>query len=101
MNSLGEIGSLKFQREEFWVQIHNTPLLCMTNEIGEFLRRIIGDLVDIDVGMTGECFSKYLRVRVAIDVSKPLKRFLRMDLSGDDSESLLLLRYEKLPKYYF
>ncbi|TXG53302.1 hypothetical protein EZV62_022471 [Acer yangbiense] len=59
----------------------------MTKEMGEFLGRIIGDLVDIDIGSTSECFSKYLRVRVAIDVSKPLKRFLRMDLSVDDRHS--------------
>ncbi|TXG63514.1 hypothetical protein EZV62_010508 [Acer yangbiense] len=101
LNGLGEIGKVRFQRVEFWVQIHNAPLLCMTKELGEYLGKIIGDLVDIDVGSTGECFGKYLRVRVAIDISQPLKRFLRMDLAGDDSESLLLLRYEKLPNYCF
>ncbi|TXG70673.1 hypothetical protein EZV62_005608 [Acer yangbiense] len=83
------------------IEIHNAPLLCMTKELGEYLGKIIGDLVDIDVGLTGECFGKYLRVRVAIDISQPLKRFLMMDLAEDGSESLLLLRYEKLPDYCF
>ncbi|TXG56846.1 hypothetical protein EZV62_018159 [Acer yangbiense] len=67
--------------------------------MGEFHGGLIGDLVDIDVGSIGECFGKHLKVRVAIDVSKPLKRFL--DLSKDGRESLLLLRYEKLPEYCF
>ncbi|KAK2633743.1 hypothetical protein Ddye_028535 [Dipteronia dyeriana] len=49
----------------------------------------------------GECFGKYLRVRVTVDVSRPLHRFLRMDLKDDDGEILLLLRYEKLPKYCY
>ncbi|KAK2663140.1 hypothetical protein Ddye_001714 [Dipteronia dyeriana] len=73
----------------------------MTKEMGEFVGRLIGDLVDIDVGSTGECFGKYLRVLVAIDISKPLTRFLRLDLSKDGKESLLLLHYEKLPDYCF
>ncbi|TXG72615.1 hypothetical protein EZV62_001194 [Acer yangbiense] len=70
-------------------------------DIRDFLGRLIGDLIDIDVGSIEECFKKYMRVRVGIDVSKPLKRFLRMDLSGNGEESLLLLRYEKLPEYCF
>ncbi|TXG46285.1 hypothetical protein EZV62_028213 [Acer yangbiense] len=46
-----------------------------------------------------ENLKEALRLRVAIDVSKPLKRFLRMDLIGDGKESLLLLsggKYEGL-----
>ncbi|TXG72788.1 hypothetical protein EZV62_001367 [Acer yangbiense] len=69
--------------------------------MGEFLVKPIGDLVDIDVGSSGECFGKYLRVKVSIDVSKLLKRFLRLDLSEGGKESLLLLRYEKLYEYCF
>ncbi|TXG51551.1 hypothetical protein EZV62_024075 [Acer yangbiense] len=85
----------------FWVQIHNAPLLCMMKEMREFLGQFIGEVVDIDVGSTGECFGKYLRVRVAIDVSKPLKRFLRLDLDEKGAESMVLIRYEKLPEYCF
>ena len=56
---------------------------------------LIGKLIDIDVGVTGECFGKYMQIRVAINVLKPLKRFLRLELSKG-KESMLLLRYEKL-----
>ncbi|TXG48604.1 hypothetical protein EZV62_024479 [Acer yangbiense] len=56
---------------------------------------------DIDVGVTGECFGKYMRLKVAIDVSKPLKRFLRVELLEKGTESLLLLCYEKLTEYCF
>ncbi|TXG60826.1 hypothetical protein EZV62_012189 [Acer yangbiense] len=101
VNGVGDIDQVGFHRADFWVQIHNAPLLCMTKEMGMFLGQIIGELKDIDVGSTGECFGKYLRVRVAIDLNQPLKRFLRMDLTGDGKESLLLLRYKKLPEYCF
>ncbi|TXG72823.1 hypothetical protein EZV62_001402 [Acer yangbiense] len=93
--------NMSFTRAEFWIQVHNAPLICMTKEMGEFLGRLIGDLVDIDVGSTGECFGKFMRMRVAIDISKPLKRFLRVDLADDGEESLLLLRYKGLPEFCF
>ncbi|TXG63892.1 hypothetical protein EZV62_010886 [Acer yangbiense] len=100
LSGIGDIAKLGFNRVVFWVQIPNAPLLCMTREMGEFIGQLIGELVDIDVGVTGECFGKYMHLKVAIDVSKPLKRFLILELVKGE-EYLLLLRYEKLPEYCF
>ncbi|TXG64170.1 hypothetical protein EZV62_011164 [Acer yangbiense] len=79
-SEVGDIAKLGFSRVVFWIQILNASLLCMTKEMGEFLGQLIGELVDIDVGVTGECFGKYVRLKVAIDISKPLERFLRLEL---------------------
>ncbi|TXG57031.1 hypothetical protein EZV62_018344 [Acer yangbiense] len=99
-SGVGDIAKLGFSRVVFWIQILNAPLLCMTKEMGDFLGQLIGELVDIDIGVTGECFGKYIHLKVAIDISKPLKRFLRIELV-EREESILLLRYERLPEYYF
>ncbi|TXG70202.1 hypothetical protein EZV62_005137 [Acer yangbiense] len=99
-SGVGNINSLAFTRVAFWIQIINAPLLCMTKEMGKFLGQLIGEVVDMDVGVTGECFGKYMRIRVIIDVSKPLKRFLRLELEKGE-ESMVLLRYEKLPEFCF
>ncbi|KAK3227100.1 hypothetical protein Dsin_006962 [Dipteronia sinensis] len=64
----------------------------MSKEIGKFL----GEVVDIDVGASRDCLGKYLRVRVVISISKPLKRFLQVDLTGSRKETILVLKYEKL-----
>jgi hypothetical protein len=72
----------------------------MTKEMGEFVGQLIGELVDMDVGVTCECFGKYMRLRVMIDVAKSLKRFLRLELKKGE-ETTLLWRYEKLPEYCF
>ncbi|TXG67284.1 hypothetical protein EZV62_008559 [Acer yangbiense] len=99
-SGVGNIAKLGFSRVIFWIQIPNASLLCMTKEMGEFLGQLIGELVDIDVGVTGECFGKYIHLKVAIDISKPLKKFLRIELV-EGEESILLLRYERLPEYCF
>lgn len=99
-SGVGEVTRLGFNRVAFWIQVINAPLLYMTKDIGEFIGRLIGELVDMDVGVTGESFGKYMRLRVMIDVAKPLKRFLRVELQKGE-ESMLLLRYEKVPEYCF
>ncbi|KAK2636682.1 hypothetical protein Ddye_031474 [Dipteronia dyeriana] len=51
----GALKSLKFIKAEFWDQISNIPILCMTKEIGRLLGNIIGDVREVDVGPYGDC----------------------------------------------
>ncbi|KAL5818562.1 hypothetical protein ACOSQ4_022404 [Xanthoceras sorbifolium] len=95
------LHNMNFDLVEFWVQIHNIPLLCMNKEVGIFLGKQIGEFIDIDLGDSGDCLGKYLRVRILINISKPLKRCIRIDLTGSGVETALLLRYERLPYHCF
>ncbi|KAL5806119.1 hypothetical protein ACOSQ4_028852 [Xanthoceras sorbifolium] len=97
----GKFLEMGFTNVQFWVQLHNVPLVCMTKEIGWALGNKIGRVTDIDVGATGDCLGRFLRVRVVIDVSKPLSRYLRVCLSEGDPDTVLLLRYERLTEYCF
>lgn len=42
-----------------------------------------------------------MRVRVRININQPLKRCIRLDILGDGVESIILLRYERLPNHCF
>ncbi|TXG72682.1 hypothetical protein EZV62_001261 [Acer yangbiense] len=48
---VGEVTSLAFNHVAVWIQVINTPLLCMTKEMEEFVGQLIGVLVDMDVGL--------------------------------------------------
>ncbi|KAL5823268.1 hypothetical protein ACOSQ3_021244 [Xanthoceras sorbifolium] len=93
--------NINFDLVEFWVQIHNIPLLCMNKEVDIFLGKQIGEFIDIDLGDSGDCLGKHLRVWILINVSKPLKRCIQTDLTGSGMETVILLRYERLPSHYF
>ncbi|KAL5772827.1 hypothetical protein ACOSP7_012443 [Xanthoceras sorbifolium] len=97
----GKFLDMGFSHVQFWVQLHNVPLVCMTKEIGWALGNKIGRVMDIDVGATGDCLGRFLRVRVVIDVTKPLNRFLCVCLLEGDPDTVLLLRYERLTEYCF
>ncbi|KAK1589427.1 hypothetical protein Q3G72_033945 [Acer saccharum] len=53
---------------------------------------MIRDVVEVDGGLAGNCVGKFLRVRVRIDISKPLRRCLHVDILGDGVEMIMLLR---------
>ncbi|KAK3199216.1 hypothetical protein Dsin_022631 [Dipteronia sinensis] len=57
----GDIRNMKFNRMEFWVQIHNIPLLCMTEEIGIFLGQMIGEVRGIDLEPAKEANGCFIR----------------------------------------
>ncbi|TXG59766.1 hypothetical protein EZV62_014339 [Acer yangbiense] len=46
----GTLDSLSFNLADFWVQIYQIPLLCMTKEIGRFLGNMIGQVLEVDGG---------------------------------------------------
>ncbi|KAL5852219.1 hypothetical protein ACOSQ3_007337 [Xanthoceras sorbifolium] len=61
----------------------------------------IGEVREIDTGASGDCLGKYIRVRVVLDISKPLQRFLKVNMGNPGKDVIMLLRYERLPEYCF
>ncbi|KAL5847373.1 hypothetical protein ACOSQ3_010897 [Xanthoceras sorbifolium] len=94
------ITRMRFNKDEFWIQIHNIPIFCMNREVDSFLGAQLGELCEIDLGATGDCLGKYLRVRVRIDISKALRRGLHLDM-GSGEKIFLLLCYKKLLNHCF
>ncbi|KAK3229200.1 hypothetical protein Dsin_001081 [Dipteronia sinensis] len=66
---------------------------------GDIDRSLVEDVVDIDMGSFSDYLGKHLRVRFMISVRKPLKRCLRVDLTGIGKEMIVMLRYEWLPDH--
>lgn len=95
---VGEIENLRFDRATFWAQIHNIPILCMNKETAFFLGKKIGTVKDLDLGSAGDCLGSFIRVKVEVDVSKPLERGFFIDLDGT-KPVMIYLMYERLPDY--
>ena len=77
-----EVPSLEFLRATFWVQLHNVPEKSLNQATGEAIGKTIGKVIEVadpeDDGNGGE----FLRVRIAIDISKPLPRCRKLWFEG-------------------
>ncbi|TXG68377.1 hypothetical protein EZV62_003312 [Acer yangbiense] len=96
----GNIPMLGFNKADFWIQIHDIPILCMNKRTAKWMAKQICVVVEIP-SESRECWGKYMRVKVCIDISKPLKRWLRLKLSRSDEITTVNLKYERLPEFCY
>jgi hypothetical protein len=92
-------AKINFDRASFWIGMYNLPLACMGKSTGEKIGSSVGSVEEVDVSDEEAGWGEYLRVKVSIDLSKPLARG-RM-LHVNDRSSWIAFKYEKLPKFCY
>ena len=82
------------------MQLHNLPDQYLTQATSEAVGNTIGALVQVadpkDDGEGGE----FLRIRVVIDIKKPLPRCCKLWLEGEHV-GWALLKFERLPNFCY
>ncbi|KAL0458749.1 UNVERIFIED_CONTAM: hypothetical protein Slati_0502100 [Sesamum latifolium] len=72
----------------------------MTPEITAFIGNRLGKFKEVDLDQNREVWGTSVRIRVALDISKPLKRALKIHMVlGDDH--FISFTYERLPNFYY
>jgi tRNA A37 threonylcarbamoyladenosine biosynthesis protein TsaE len=91
-------SKMVFTEYPFWVQVHDMPLRCMNMKIGQKIGDSLGKVevvvTDDDVGW-GKC----LRIRVVIDLLKPLDCGRALVISRESC--WVSFKYEKLPSFCY
>lgn len=94
----GEIPQqVELYKVPFWVQVHNIPVGFMTVAVGQLLANFMGDFLEYD---EKNFLRSYMRVRVLIDVRKPLKRLKRVKKPGGVAKEVMF-KYEKLGSFCY
>ncbi|KAE8660670.1 hypothetical protein F3Y22_tig00116951pilonHSYRG00632 [Hibiscus syriacus] len=96
----------KLSLEEFdfrllavWVRICELPLGFMKIETAEKIGNRIGKIIATDTRPGDGRMGDFLRVRVEIDSSKPLRRCVKMGVCANGDSRKCLLKYERLPSF--
>ncbi|KAL5740754.1 hypothetical protein ACOSQ2_029934 [Xanthoceras sorbifolium] len=100
-SGVGRVTEVDFSWSHFWIQLHNLPLVCMGKEVGLYLGGKIGKVLEVDTGDGGDCAGKFIRLRVLLEVDKPLKRGLRVALGEGEELTSVLSCYERLPNFCY
>jgi hypothetical protein len=88
-----------FTLSPFWIQIHDMPLICMTKAIGVKIGESLGTLEAVDTDGDGVEWGSVLKIRVTIDIQKPLERGRSLTIAG--KSHWVSFKYENLPVFCF
>jgi sporulation protein YlmC with PRC-barrel domain len=95
-DGLSDLEKFVFDDDVYvWAQIHGIPELYRKKEVVDDLARRVGKVKEVQ--MTPKLFydGNYVRIRVRIDISRPLMRFV--SLTMPEGKRRLAVKYEKIP----
>lgn len=85
---------------DFWIQIHDLPLGFFSEKAVMAIGNFIGDFLSIDDDSPTGWWKSFIRIRVRINITKPLASGMRIRRNGGDW-SWISFRYERLPNFCF
>ncbi|XP_031127534.1 uncharacterized protein LOC116029627 [Ipomoea triloba] len=92
--------TVQLQHVEFWVQIHSLPVGFRSEVVVKAIGTFLGEWVRSDDRNFDGSMGTYYRVRVLIDVSKLLKKHMKMKRDSG-TWAVVDFRFERLPTFCF
>lgn len=84
----------------FWVQLSGLPNGFMTESVGKQLGDFFGSFLSYDPNNNSSIWRECMRIRIKIDVRKPLKRKKKI-CRKNGAECIVLCKYERLGDFCF
>lgn len=100
LNAEEQIKDVKLSELYIWVQIYDVPIGFKSEFILKFIGNYVGCFMETDPkNFQGMC-RNYMRIRVAIDVGRPLKKQMKIKKAGGEW-IWVQFKYEHLPSFCF
>uniref|UniRef100_A0ACD5Z614 Uncharacterized protein n=1 Tax=Avena sativa TaxID=4498 RepID=A0ACD5Z614_AVESA len=94
-------SEVSFDRIMLWARIYNLRFELMNKLWGESLGARIGKVEKVDVDSQGRAWGNALRVRVSVNITKPLMRVVSAYSKKNKEYEIYEVKYERLPHYCF
>jgi hypothetical protein len=92
-------AQMDFEKVSFWTGMFNLPLSCMSAAMGHQIGKSVGIVEDVETEDDGVGWGTYLRVKIRLDIAKPLARGRVLKINGSDT--WVAFQYERLPKFCY
>ena len=90
--------NVTFQQSPFWIRVFNIPIKSMNSTVG--IANEIGVPLLVDAVKSGLAWGPFLRIRVDVDITKPLMRSKMIHIEGME-KGWVYFKYERLFIYYY
>ena len=87
---------MAFDRACFWLQVHDLPLGSLNMRVTKEIVSAAGEVVHSEESSDEYEGSNFVRVRMSLDITKPLSRGRKIGLSNRE-ESWVSFKYKRLP----
>jgi len=84
-----------FTKALFWIRVYELPLGKRSKEMAERIGSRIGKLVAVDPTLEAGGWARFIRVRVEIDITKPLRRAVMIGGTGGSTVKGRLSTFRK------
>ncbi|KAL0320137.1 UNVERIFIED_CONTAM: hypothetical protein Sradi_5275200 [Sesamum radiatum] len=85
---------------DFFIRVHDLPLSKMNFGVASLIGNTLGKFRDMEMDESGRAWGSSLRIRVAINVTQPLLRVLRICTTTGD-ELIVSFTYERLQNFCY
>lgn len=96
---MGEPSQVQFDSTNLWLRAYDLPAEARSARVVLAIAKLCGEVLDIDkttlVGM-----ARCIRVKVKVDIRKPLKKDMTLDV-GNKNTVWIPFKYERLPSFCF
>ncbi|KAF5451933.1 hypothetical protein F2P56_026987 [Juglans regia] len=100
VDGLQQAHQITFPEELFWVRIHDLPIMARNWKMGHIVGKEVGSVVEVDLEKDALAWGEYLRIRVKLDVTKPLLRGKKVCV-GSSNPFWVRFSYEPLPNFRY
>jgi hypothetical protein len=90
---------VNFHHIPIWIHVSKLLMWMMNRKVAEIIGNEVGEFMDVDDEENGTAVGRYLRVKVQIDIRRPLMRGVTMEEEGTDAEKWCPFEYEFLPEF--
>jgi hypothetical protein len=95
------IDEIEFNMIPIWIRIQKLPIGLMNKEVGELLGNEVGECLEVDVGDGDVKIGSFLRVKIRLDIRKPLMRGVTVQVGAAGVEKWCPIIYEYLPDFCY
>jgi hypothetical protein len=89
----------EFASVPIWIRVANLPLGKLDKDTGETIGNKVGEFIEVELGEDGMAKGKVLRVKVRLNIKKPLMRGVLVQIGEEKTERWCPLEYEFLPSF--
>ncbi|PPR85703.1 hypothetical protein GOBAR_AA34989 [Gossypium barbadense] len=94
------IADYEFWLLPFWLRVYNIPIEFIDRQLALDVGNAIGALMAIDWKDRNGAWTEFMRLKVKIDISKPLRRVVKF-VCDVGEEMIGVIKYERLPDFCY